>query len=473
MPFSILNSPTANEIQRWQALHDIDKDTSFADTAEFAADPAHQAAAREEWLALRVRRRKYVPAKVDRDTWQVPRMALYGRAAEYTEAIQTNLSLALVTILTLFSPLLKISEESEVEDIFQRTNLFGVVMAKSGGGKGATFARAVRLMFGSYDSCASFVQNGSIASDVGLMKAFPHRLRPAKGESIGELANNGQPWKVMVNCDEFLTTLRKGCIQNSGLFPLLNTLFARNREQNQSKEGAACNVTLSILGGLPVTHLDEFEDFFTGEVSLGLMRRMLFAWAPAFEIDESWRAITSGSPGTINLSNIKPVFISRNNMYLYQDWWKEYWKTQTNVNIEGAGELIFRIAACLAAINGEDTISDDCMLAAFTIMDWQLELKMRLKPSAGSTPEGVHTNKILAYLRKAIRKQIAKNGDKWIEWTRAYCNGRFSNMGASVVNRIKFSLVKDGVLIEEKIQEGERWNPTGRVTLCAEELENE
>ena len=370
----------------------------------------------------------YKPAVVGSDL-QMPLAATYGKFAERVFASGQHLGIAYLAALAMCAPLVRIKEESGLRDWLEYCNFYACGMLRSGGGKGATWSRVKCLFFDKYNQDHFSID--TFGSELGIMTSYPAKSMVPDPDHTGKgpapkIERINETAYVCVYMDEMKAFLNKCQIQGSSLMLGINELHRSHNIAN-SKDGCRreSNVSLSFFGCIPLDSIEDYGKYFTEPIREGLQRRMPIAWCPdRIDTDITW----TPSLSPLNPPRINNVFFSNENLDLIQNWWKPYYIQGDPDGMDGAPEIISRVACISAAMSGETEVSFDCLKAAMAFMDWQIVMKRTLVPSRDASPEAQVQDKIIKDLEEAqveagintIPDEIepSKLRNAWINWAR-------------------------------------------------------
>jgi hypothetical protein len=446
---------------QWQALVDRDPDylsrmvelvpqskpLTSEDLALIVAAAGDNDAKVAEYTALLAKGEMpdYRPVSIPAN-FGMPLSAVYGKFGARVRETQLDFGLSYITALCMCAPLVTVKTPARSFRWLQRSNLYGCGLIHSGGGKGASINRVTELFFD--EDLFDHIQEMTLASEVGIMDEFPYDTE--NGDP------NQKPFKVCVLNDEMETLLEKCRIKNSALMSSLQTLYDKNRIKNRKggKSGSSkSNVELSLFGCLPVSTREQYEEFFDVRVNRGLRRRLLLAFCPdRIDVDITYESEVVPLNPPLNTE----VFFSRENIHLIQHWWKWHYLKTDPLEMEGAPEIITRVACVSAAMSGEKAVSLECLKAAMALMDWQIALRRYLTPDQSNTMESKNTVKLMQILEEA---QIGKGLGEPMNWRALYRKYHLERCGgATTVLNILRSLDSHGQL--EMHQEDGKWNRT-------------
>jgi hypothetical protein len=388
------------------------------------------------------------PAPVKNPLSSMPDNCMYGWLGKKALELNMPLGYAYPAMLTVYSPLVVISNP----DIKIRPNLYTALIGPVHAGKSVAIDRAQASLLIPDD----MVEDSVPGSDRALAKMFgPGKEREELGPSEWGIA----PTKLLIQ-DELRSTLNKVNIQGSCLAGTLQTLWYKDKAGSSDKQANhRVFVRLSILGGLMAGDEAEFAEAFGKETTTGLYDRFVYGVAPkGWVYDRLWSAHQENRPP----KSVKKIHPECDRMI--SEWRDE--GLLAGVNRGRLIEIAWRTAIITACANWEDEVTPECMRAAINFAEWQGALREKFKPSLASTDDQKASETILNAMRKYCE------GGKWVSWRKLVNNRNwYVKIGASRLEQTKRNLVNSGQVVEESVpdelNEG-KLRKTGKVTLAPE-----
>jgi hypothetical protein len=285
---------------------------------------------------------------------------------------------------------------------------------------------------------------------------------PSSGEALSEIypAMIGKEEAPLMAStlviDEMSALIKSAQGQYSKLPQTLNTLFYNDAYSSSSvKGGRPIKVRLNILGNLPAPNAEKFRELWGQDTSTGLHDRFIIAPGPTmWRWDHRLVIRTEHRPP-------KRVTIPDHVYALYQAW----------VDIDPAtrgrcGEIALRVAVLSSSLNGEVTMTVECMNCALRLAAWQVLVRETYSASDAKNPDAVFGELLLGLLREA---RTPEGGFAWVEWRKLYRKKHFNDHGGPLVKRVRESLITEQQ-IECEFSEDEvgRAKAVKRVRLVAD-----
>jgi hypothetical protein len=338
--------------QHFRAAFDVVTDEQLADfgcveeapePAPQASEPAPQASDSAAPLVRKCSSRDF------------PLDGLYGPLGILARKLGVPLGLAYPLLVTAFS--FHVPETATV-----RTNMFCLAMAKPGFAKDESAER-----------CLKAAKTPSIrltlGSDRGMEKAI------------------GGGGRVLFYLSEFITTLRKAMIQNSGLPGLLCQLHSVDDLGTADKAGAdPIRARVSLIGNIVVNSASHFAALMDSEVTGGLYDRLVLA---------------SPDPDEASFDYLPPIYLKLDELpdilpvtvNVSIDWFHEMnrWKHAREKEFPGlscgrVAQNLMKFAMITCSANGETEMSQAAFDAAAAISLWQCHMRRFYQPSNATNP---------------------------------------------------------------------------------------
>lgn len=329
-----------------------------------------------------------------------------------------------------------------------RPTLYACLIGPIHSGKTVAMTRAQSAFQWSNDE--TVIENMPV-SDRGLVKSLqPTSARQAQGPNAWKL-----PETRVLMVDEMRAVMLKAGIQNSTLTQSFNTLWSKDRwscSDKKAKDEIFCR--LNVLGGLTAEDTRQFSEAFSRETATGFYDRFIFGLADPYKY----------RPMPIIAENVMPSqpALSDDIRMIAENW------RDANPEVDRARlcENAIRIAYITAAMNKDDTVTEECMQAALFFMEWQEDIRSVYKPSSAmNTTEAQCAEAIKA----ALNRKDANGKAKLLNWRKVYKNRHLDQFGPVIVARVKKAYIDSGHIIEEMADEFDertettKKRPTGNV----------
>lgn len=356
--------------------------------------------------------------------FDMPEAAMYGLLGKYAHWMQAPFPWAYTSLLTVFAGL-GVDAGAQVSSV--RPTLYTCLLGAPGSGKSVSIKRAKALLQpGSGNYCTT-----TPGSDRGLVILLNSTL----AKSASPLANNA----VCLTQDEYKDTFAKINIQGSSLAPLLCTLYYEDEGGSANKHGVhETSVRMSMLGGLAITDVTDFQAIFGSNTTAGLYDRFIFAPGPKdWAWDHFWTVPPTPPilPVAVELGREQYEAINR-------------WADACRALGQDPGrlkEIALRVAVISSSANGDSKVTDAAVAAAIEFSKWQAKVRETYGPGVALNQDAQVSAAILDGL-EALAKKTGKVS--WVKW-REFVNSRNLNrkFGSPMVTRNRDSLVQSGHLI--------------------------
>jgi hypothetical protein len=313
----------------------------------------------------------------------------------------------------MFSPCVQVTTDLSAE--FERCNLYAAVMGPMGHGKGTTIKRMIPLIYGLDPTGKKdyFVQNLPNC----LSTAVPQSGQGLIQDNVPTTDIDSTQYKCYV-LEEAREMIGMAEQPGSTLYTVLSNYWETDKKKTvvklSKKEKSSevwSSARLSVLMGVTLASIDKFRETFhcgskagmssQNSIEHGMKRRTIWSFDDQAEYSATWTRHNCNAPEPLGTDTRRVHVKAEVGEWL--DWWMKFWKgTLTEEQapaLDGMNEILFRAAVVSAAMQGDTTLTWDCFLAA-ALCDWQMYLRMRLKPSEAKTIEG----EIVMHLEHWIRK---------------------------------------------------------------------
>jgi hypothetical protein len=379
----------------------------------------------------------------------MPEAAMYGRLGQYAQSMQAPFAWGYTSLLTVFAGL-GVDAGAQVSSV--RPTLYTCLLGIPGSGKSVSIKRAKALL---QPDSANYCTT-TPGSDRGLVNLLNSTL----AKSASPSASNA----VCLSQDEYKDTFSKINIQGSSLAPLLCKLYYEDEGGSADKHGVhETSVRLSMLGGLAIRDLTEFQAIFGSGTTAGLYDRFIFAPGPKdWAWDPFWAvpATTPILPVAVELGREQYEAINR-------------WADSCRALGQDPGrlkEIALRVAVISSSANGDSKVTDAAVAAAIEFARWQAKVRETYGPGVALNQDAQVSSAILDGLLALSKKTGKVALVKWRDFVSSKNLNR--KFGSPMVTRNRDSLVQGGQLICEV---GEDKRPTGyyrlAVATVAEEQE--
>jgi hypothetical protein len=286
---------------------------------------------------------------------EFPLTGLYGPLGAMARKLNVPLGLAYPLLITAYG--FHVPETPSI-----RANVYCLAMAPPGAGKDEAAESALKA-----------VKTPSIrvtlASDRGMEKAI------------------GGGGRVMFYLSEFITTLRKAMIQNSGLPGLLCKLHSVDDFGTADKfDATPLKARVSLIGNIVVNTATHFSALMDQTVTGGLYDRLLLASPDPDE--PSFDYLPPSLLGLDDFPDLPPVTVM-----VSLDWFHKmnHWKHAREKEFPGlslgrVAQNLMKIAMITCSANGETEMSQAAFDAAAAISLWQCHLRRYYQPSNATNP---------------------------------------------------------------------------------------
>jgi hypothetical protein len=403
-------------------------------------DKPKQTEAKVEAKVEAAEQHEAVAEPVVKRAYEMPESVMYGWLGTKARELQTPLGFAYPAILTVFAAGLQ-----PLNNIQVRPTLYTCLIGPVHCGKSVSVDRAIKSLTYSDPETVKWTVPGS---DRGLINIFGGK----KKKKDEDKNNDGLPEFAKTRLlaqDELRNTISKANISGSSLPATLCSLWGQDEAGAADKTGEhVALVRLNLLGALKAEDAEDFAEVFGKESTAGLYDRFIFGVAPrGWEYTDGWDANPEVRFG-------KNAAIPAHCFEMVRQW------RAVDPRVRGRlGELALRVAYITASANHDSKISVECMQKALEFVEWQEAIRCTYKAGMGDALDAICTNAILTTLER--------NPTKWIKWREvAAKKGWYRKYGASLLGRVRESLAKTGITIEET-EDGDNGRPkrTGRIRL--------
>jgi hypothetical protein len=238
------------------------------------------------------------------------------------------------------------------------------------------------------------------------------------------------------------------------LASILCELWSNDNASANDKKGVdECDVRLSILGNLPCDTPADFTSIFGSQTTKGLADRFVLGWTrdaydyQPVEIKKQW-------------IDVRPCSIPNWAFERKRDW------ALGHAGRRRLGEIALRVALITSVMNDDLELKEDCLEKALKFADWQERIRDVYKPGMAENKEAECFEAIVGLLH-----QHGTGVD--IHWAKTInSKGYYRRFGSTLINRVKDSMVKEGIIsieyateIDDHGRERETKRATGIVTL--------
>jgi hypothetical protein len=364
------------------------------------------------------------------DPLDFPVDCMYGKAGELATEIGVSLGIDYPAILTVCCGLKPCDTRGNVRGTLYTANIAGI-----GTGKTVSMQRAVDSIMVP-EGCTMRTVTGS---DRGVLKA---------------LGSTGTTTVLLQ--DEFRNLMSKMATPGSGisLASILCELWSSDNASASDKRGVdECDVRLSILGNLPCDTPADFTSIFGSQTTKGLADRFVLGWT---------RDVYDFQPVDIKKQfiDVRPCTIPNWAFERKRDW------ALGHAGRRRLGEIALRVALITAVMNDDLELKEDCLEKALLFAEWQERIRDIYKPGMAENKEAECFEAIVWLLH-----QHGTGVD--IHWAKTInSKGYYRRFGSTLINRVKDSMVKEGIIsveyateIDDHGRERQTKRPTGIVTL--------
>ena len=363
--------------------------------------------------------------------------ALYGKLGE----IANRLAKQGLPLGYVYPALLTIASALEgVEDISNhshrvRSNLYCALLGKVGQGKTSVVNSALRAIF--------------------LPEGTDDWVVPSSDRGLANQCGDQGGRKLLIQ-DEYRATLQKCGIQGSSLPQLFNTLWNYDKGGAADKKGVEqCFVTLSVLGNLTVDDPSDFAKLFGASSISGLVDRHIFGYS-----DKRIKF----RPFSITREFLQPKGAT------FPNWvWdaKDEWLGE-NDERGRLTEHMLRVALIQSCCNGDHEITKESLEAAMRFAEWQERLRGTFQAGLAENPDAICYSAIHRALEEQFDKQreskLPPKGAEKFEGEESAqlkllhfpgvmrSKSYYRRFGSLMINRIKMSMINEGLLREVKEQ---------------------
>jgi hypothetical protein len=328
-----------------------------------------------------------------------------------------------------------------------RPNLYVTLLGKTRVGKSVVVERATKSWVPPVES---MVVNGYAGSEIGLVDILGGKRLKADEDW------QANPKPTLLVQDEMRMMFGKIAIQNSSLPYALNQLFYKDIFETASKGGHyVVSTHLSMLGCLTCANPDEFAEIYGVDTATGLYGRTLYGYMPeGYDLDfANWEPpFKSGSMDEFRRP--KTCTVTAEIFRMADEWAKEDITHRLHMK-----ELALRWALVASSMNHDDTVTEESMQKALWVMELQIRIRDRYKPSEMDSPSGK--------CQQAIVRAL-EHYEGWVRW-RDLCRNHHLHASktwdATVLNRVKRAMIWEEMIEEEFDDEKKR---TGRLRLLAD-----
>lgn len=362
---------------------------------------------------------------------------MFGRGAELARSMQSPLSLAYPSILTLYAGQ---GINMRTPDPKARPALFTFLMGGAGDGKSLVMQRAQQVLGYTHEH----VDTSVIVSDRGLVNACREGLD--RKDPPGDLR------AVCFMTDEGISMLNKMAISGSTLAQTLCEVWSRDRFGAKDKLGSCnANARVSMLANLKLANREEFQKRFSANTQDGFADRPIYCPGPEVRwiFDWEWEPPVQRKKNDLvsfGLENgpefldeseyidvyepIKPI-LPKGTVTIPKARWGEHAAWIDAYRAKGIdpgrnAENGLRVAVISASLNGDSEVSEECMAAALRFAEWQMKVREHYAPGEGENPEAVLTGIVL---RAFAECHAAANSTKpWMDSGQPVCKRGYINL---------------------------------------------
>lgn len=369
--------------------------------------------------------------------YKMPESCMYGWLGDVARALETPLGFAYPAVLTTWAA------QIQAQPRHTRPTLYTALMGAVHCGKSETIKRA-RAYIHLYDADA--IKTTVPGSDRGLINIFGGK----KKDKDDKNSVPDTPKTRLLIQDELRNTVAKANISGSSLPATLCSLWSEDEAGAADKSGEhICLVRLNILGALKAEDPEEFAEVFGKESTAGLYDRFIYGIAP-----DGWKYRKWDCPPPV-MRAPKGCIIPGVIFKMLDEWRDVDPKTRGRL-----GEIALRIAYITSSANHDGEVTEEAMRCALEFAAWQEAIRSQYKAGMGDALEAQATNAILLVLEKLAP-------GVWIRWGNIALNKNwYKKFGASTLSRVRDSLAKTGITIEETVEtENGKPKRTGRLRL--------
>jgi hypothetical protein len=392
-----------------------------------------------------------IPKRVEIAVTSIPGLdfdprALYGKLGEIASQLASaGLPLGYVypAILTIASALDGVEDTSNHTHKV-RSNLYTALLGKVGQGKTAVVNSALKAIF--------------------LPEGTDDWVVPSSDRGLAKQCGD-QGYRKLLIQDEYRATLQKCNLQGSSLPQLFNTLWNYDKAGAADKKGVEqCFARLSVLGNLTVDDPADFAKIFGASSISGMVDRHIFGYC---DKRVKFRPFL-----------IKQAFLQPNGV-VFPNWvWdaKDEWLGEVDERSR-LTEHMLRVALVQSCCNGDHEITKESLEAAMRFAEWQERLRGTFQAGLAENPDAICYSAIHRALEDQYDKQQEnkvppKGADKFgvekfaqlkllhfpgIMRSKSY----YRRFGSLMINRVKMSMINEGLLREVKEETVEEL-PDGR-----------
>jgi hypothetical protein len=372
--------------------------------------------------------------------------ALYGKLGE----IASNLASAGLPLGYVYPAILTIASAlNGVEDISNhahkvRSNLYTALLGKVGQGKTSVLNSALKA--------------------IDLPEGTEDWVVPSSDRGLAKQCGDQGDRKLLVQ-DEYRATLQKCNMQGSSLPQLFNTLWNYDKGGAADKKGVEqCFARLSVLGNLTVDDPADFAKIFGASSISGLVDRHIFGYCD--------RRVKF-RPFPIKQEFLRPSGAA------FPNWvWdaKDEWLGD-NDERGRLTEHMLRAALVQSCCNGDHEITKESLEAAMRFAEWQERLRGTFQAGLAENPDAICYSAIHRALEDQYDKQKEsrvppKGANRFEDEESAQLKllhfpsimrskSYYRRFGSLMINRVKMSMVNEGLLREVKEETVEEL-PDGR-----------
>lgn len=361
----------------------------------------------------------------------MPESCMYGWLGNKARGLEMPLGYAYPAIMTAFAG----QNITMISDMVRPT-LYTCLIGPIHSGKSVAIERACRsLIYSNQDG----IITDTPGSDRGLYNLFAApKCKPGE-----------EPVKILkthlLAQDELRDTFGKISVQGSSLAPTLCKLWSQDEAGSADKTGCHhVSVRLSILGALKAKDTEDFADVFGKGANDGLYDRFVFGVIPKGWKWEPWapnpeRRFPKGTSIPLDIFNMLREWRNAN--------------AEQDADRYRLGEIALRVALITASANHDAEVTFECMRAALEFCEWQEQIRNTYKAGESETLD--------AKCMAAVMDTFERLHGKSLKWSDVAKRKHWYKKYGTILSRVKESLVRDGVLVEESIAEEDE---TGRLS---------
>ena len=392
------------------------------------------------------------PKKKHRGLYRMPETSMYGWLGDMARKLDAPLGLAYPALLAIYSGRNMSHGTKSI-----RPNVYVCLIADKHEGKSRTMKRAGAVI---RPNDAAKEYSTLTGSDAGLVEM----LGGKKDDKIDVSERYGMP-RLIVE-DEMQDAMNKMDIRGSSLPNKLNRLFYYDEVRHViKKSNLTAYATLSIVGGLTVSSVEDFTEMWGKNTVSGLYDRFIFAVAPkGWRWDDAWE-----EEGKVEEVERRPAPVKVDKEIFNM---KDAWVDEDRLSRARLGEVALRIAVITTAADAggvERTLADaedgrksersakiaadgyahvtpECMRCALEFCEWQEAICAKYKPSKADTPGG----KLAELIVEDFKRCRLEDGTyAFASWRDRYRKNSWHRRDGKGMTIQRDALVENGVLEPE------------------------